>query len=101
MSSDTGQASIWLPIKQIATQVQDGSMTATSMVEQSLSRIKEFDSDYQALISVLESTAREKAAAIDTRVASGETIGVLAVYLLSQKIIFWFLEPRQQLQVTC
>lgn len=70
-------ASQWLSIAQLADKVQAGELKAVDLVEQSLKTIndaKEFD----AIIAVLESPARERAKNIDERVKKGEKVGRLA-----------------------
>jgi aspartyl-tRNA(Asn)/glutamyl-tRNA(Gln) amidotransferase subunit A len=67
----------WLPIKELAEKVQAGKLKSVDLVEQSLKTIKE-KSEYNAIIALTEERARERAAAVDARVAKGEKIGRLA-----------------------
>lgn len=67
----------WLPIADIAQQVQLGKLQARDLVDQSLAALKEYE-DYKAVIAVTEQRARERADMIDTQVAAGEQIGRLA-----------------------
>lgn len=67
----------WLPISEIAHQVQAGTLKAVDLVEKSLATIAE-KANYQAIIATTEARARERASQIDARVARGENIGRLA-----------------------
>lgn len=67
----------WEPIAAIATKVQAGELSAIDLVEQALATIED-KHDYQAIIATTAERARIRAAKIDDRVASGETIGLLA-----------------------
>lgn len=67
----------WLPVVDIAAKVQNGELTASALVEQSLKIITD-KSDYQAIIAVLDSSARKRAQHIDERIARGENVGRLA-----------------------
>lgn len=67
----------WLSIAEIAEKVQSGQLKAVDLVEQSLRVIAE-KSEYDAIISVLEDRARERAKAIDESVQNGGSLGVLA-----------------------
>lgn len=67
----------WLPIDQIAAKVQKGELKATDLVEQSLKTIAD-KKEYDAIIATTEGRARERAKAIDARVAKGEEVGRLA-----------------------
>lgn len=68
---------VWLPIKDIATKVQAGELKARDLVEKSLQIIAE-KQEYQAIIAVTEERAKERARAVDERVAKGEEVGRLA-----------------------
>lgn len=70
-------SSQWLPITDIAAQVEAGTLKASELVERALSTI-ESKSDYQAIIALTAERARLRAAEIDERVARGEKIGTLA-----------------------
>lgn len=67
----------WLPIKDIAEQVQSGKLKAVDLVEQSFKTIAE-KSEYDAILATLETRARERARQIDETVANGGTVGSLA-----------------------
>ena len=67
----------WLPIADIAAQVQVGSLSAVDLVEQALAVIEE-KSAYRAIIATTAERARARAAAIDAAVKNGEKPGRLA-----------------------
>lgn len=67
----------WLPIADIAAKVQAGELKAIDLVAQSLQAIAD-KAEYSAIIATTEARARERAAEIDKRVASGEKVGRLA-----------------------
>jgi aspartyl-tRNA(Asn)/glutamyl-tRNA(Gln) amidotransferase subunit A len=67
----------WLPIKDIASKVQSGELSATELVNQSLSTIKE-KKDYNAIISTINDRALERAKDIDSEVRDGKKVGRLA-----------------------
>jgi aspartyl-tRNA(Asn)/glutamyl-tRNA(Gln) amidotransferase subunit A len=67
----------WLPIAQIATQVQAGTLSAAELVETALQTIAD-KAEYQAIIATTAERARERAAQIDTAVKEGKQIGRLA-----------------------
>lgn len=67
----------WLPIADMAAKVQSGQLKARALVEQALKTIAE-KKEYDAVISVLEKRALERADAIDNEVQSGNTVGALA-----------------------
>lgn len=67
----------WLPIPDIAAQVQSGQLKARDLVEQSLKTIAA-KSEYNAIITTLEKRALERATVIDAEVQSGNTVGALA-----------------------
>lgn len=69
--------SAWKPIATIAEEVNAGSVSAASLVDQSLAAIKQH-AEYNAVIASLEDAARARAQAIDARIANGETVGRLA-----------------------
>lgn len=70
-------ASQWLPIADIAAKVQAGKLRAADLVEQSLMTIAAKE-EYKAIIATTEKRARERAKAIDGRIAKGEKVGRLA-----------------------
>lgn len=67
----------WLPIADIAAQVQAGTLKASDLVERSLKTIAD-KQEYNAIIAVTSERARARAAAIDAAVVNGEQIGRLA-----------------------
>jgi aspartyl-tRNA(Asn)/glutamyl-tRNA(Gln) amidotransferase subunit A len=67
----------WAPLATIAKDVQAGVVTASELVDRALGVIAN-KSDYQAIIVTLDERAKQRAAAIDARVAAGEQIGSLA-----------------------
>lgn len=67
----------WLPIADIAAQVQSGQLKARSLVEQSLKTIED-KREYNAIIVNLKDRALERADFIDSEVQSGNTVGALA-----------------------
>ncbi len=67
----------WLPIAEIATQVNAGGLKAVDLVEQSLRTIAD-KAEYQAIIATLDDAARARAVAIDAQVAAGKSAGRLA-----------------------
>ncbi len=69
--------SVWPSIFDIATKVQDGRVTATEMVTQSLDKIDE-QKDFNAVIATVKKRALERAAEVDERITNGEQIGRLA-----------------------
>jgi aspartyl-tRNA(Asn)/glutamyl-tRNA(Gln) amidotransferase subunit A len=67
----------WEPIAELASKVQRGELKALDLVEKSLSAIAEQES-FNAIIATTADRARQRAAAIDARVAAGEVVGRLA-----------------------
>ncbi len=67
----------WLPIADIAGQVQSGKLKARALVEQSLKTVTD-KKEYDTIVATLETRALERADEIDSRVAKGEMIGQLA-----------------------
>ncbi len=67
----------WLPITQLAEQVQSGHVRARELVERSLKTIAG-KSEYNAIIATLDKRALERADAIDAAVQRGDTVGALA-----------------------
>ncbi|MFH1377869.1 MAG: Asp-tRNA(Asn)/Glu-tRNA(Gln) amidotransferase subunit GatA [Planctomycetota bacterium] len=71
-----------LPIEMLSAidirdSVRSGDQSAADIVAASLSRVRALDSDIRAMISVCDSAA-EQAAAIDSKRASGKSLGALA-----------------------
>ena len=69
--------SAWKPIADIAADVQNGNVSAISLVEQSLAAIDQHN-EFNAIIATTEERARTRAADIDARVAAGKNAGRLA-----------------------
>lgn len=67
----------WPAIADIAKQVQSGEVSARSLVEKSLQRIKEQD-EYQAIIATTRQRALQRADHIDAQAKSGKPAGRLA-----------------------
>ena len=67
----------WPTIASLATDVQAGTVSARSLVEQALQTITE-QSDFEAVIATLDVAALERADILDKRRADGENIGRLA-----------------------
>jgi aspartyl-tRNA(Asn)/glutamyl-tRNA(Gln) amidotransferase subunit A len=67
----------WQPIADIATDVQNGRVKATDLVEQALTAIQTHH-EYSAIIATTADRARQRAADIDKRVAQGQSVGRLA-----------------------
>ena len=67
----------WPTIASLATDVQAGTVSARSLVEQALQTITE-QSDFEAVIATLDVAALERADILDKRRAGGENIGRLA-----------------------
>ena len=77
MATGYDAATGWLPVAELAAGVQNGSLKAIDLVEQSLRLIDE-KSDFHAVLAKTADRARERATAIDAAVADGQTIGRLA-----------------------
>lgn len=67
----------WDKIKQIASDVQSGKISARAQVEKSL-KVIEQNGQYHALLAILKDTALKTADDIDAKVKNGEKIGRLA-----------------------
>lgn len=67
----------WLPIAEIADKVAKGELKAADLVERSL-KVIEDKKEFDAIIATTADRARERAAAIDSAVKSGEKAGRLA-----------------------
>jgi aspartyl-tRNA(Asn)/glutamyl-tRNA(Gln) amidotransferase subunit A len=68
----------WDSIAVIAESVQNGSKSALSNVEESLSRIESLDPEYNVVIALCKDRAIERAKKIDSMVSNGEKAGRLA-----------------------
>ncbi len=67
----------WDNISKIAADVQSGRVKAEELVRRSLKTVEE-NNDFNAIISVVQKRALQRAKEIDERVAKGETVGPLA-----------------------
>jgi aspartyl-tRNA(Asn)/glutamyl-tRNA(Gln) amidotransferase subunit A len=67
----------WPSIAELASKVNAGELKATDLVEQSLKTITEKE-EFKTIITTTEARAKERAQAIDKRVAQGENVGKLA-----------------------
>lgn len=65
----------WLPVAEIATQVQTGKLKAVDLVEQSLKTIAEKE-EYDAIIATTEERARDRAKKVDAGEIKGRLAGV-------------------------
>ncbi|MBY0450270.1 MAG: Asp-tRNA(Asn)/Glu-tRNA(Gln) amidotransferase subunit GatA [Cyanobacteria bacterium] len=63
---------------EIHRQIQEGKITAVSVLKQSLQAIAQQDLDIGAFLSVHGETALAEAAAVDAKVSAGETLPLLA-----------------------
>lgn len=70
-------ASQWGSIADMAAQVQSGQLKASDLINKALATI-EAQKDFNAVISLTEARARQRANDIDERVGRGEKIGPLA-----------------------
>ena len=70
-------ASQWLPVADIATQIQAGKLKAQDLVELSFKLI-DSNKEFNAIIATLEKSALERAKSIDESVSNGEKVGRLA-----------------------
>jgi aspartyl-tRNA(Asn)/glutamyl-tRNA(Gln) amidotransferase subunit A len=68
---------MWAPISEIAADVQAGRLSATELVEKSLSIIEEKQS-YNAILATTAERALLRAAEIDAKVKDGQPVGRLA-----------------------
>lgn len=67
-----------LSAAQIVGGVLDGSVRAAEVIESALQRVEELNPKLNALRAVYPNAARERAAALDERIARGEGVGALA-----------------------
>lgn len=68
---------IWKPLSELVLDVQNGSESATSLVQRSLDRISNKQS-YNAIIATTKDRALERAKEIDQKIKNGENAGRLA-----------------------
>lgn len=68
----------WLPIKELASKVRSGDITALSNVEKSLELIEKKDKDYNSILWTIKDNAISRAKKIDEQVARGNNPGKLA-----------------------
>ena len=70
---------LWqLGAEEIARGVRTGELSAAAVVDACLARTREVEPKIDAYLTLFADEARERAAAIDRRVAAGETVGPLA-----------------------
>lgn len=69
--------STWAPIKSIADDVQNGKVSATSLVDQALKTIEKHQ-EFNAVLATLSDRAKARATEIDDRIKKGEKVGRLA-----------------------
>ena len=65
-------------IEQIVQQVSSGDVSAAQCVDASITQIREQNETLNVMISDCEQDARERATALDARIAAGENVGPLA-----------------------
>ena len=68
----------WDALQDIAAAVRSGQSSAVEQVKKALQNIADLNDEYQAIISVIEERALERAEAIDRQVKAGENPGKLA-----------------------
>src|SRR5665213_572199 len=67
----------WLPIDELAKEVQAGKLKAVDLVEQALKTIAD-KKDYNSIIATTKARARTRAKDIDSQIAKGQKVGRLA-----------------------
>lgn len=77
MSGVVNQTMKWESISDLAANVNSGKITATSLVEKSLTLIKAHK-EYQSTVAIIEERSLKRAAEIDAAVKNGESQGRLA-----------------------
>lgn len=70
-------SSTWLPISELATAVNAGTLSAVELIDKALSLIEE-KKEYNSVISLTADRARERAKTIDDKVKNGISAGLLA-----------------------
>lgn len=70
-------SSQWLPISDIAVKVQSGELKASDLVETSLRTIED-NKDFKAIISTIDTRAKQRAKQIDDNAKKGLQVGKLA-----------------------
>jgi aspartyl-tRNA(Asn)/glutamyl-tRNA(Gln) amidotransferase subunit A len=78
----------WASAAEIVAAVADGRMTAVSVVEASIERIRERDKTLNSFTAVTEERARAKARSIDAARAAGRPLGPLAGAPFAVKNLF-------------
>lgn len=66
-----------LSAKEIADGVRSRKWTASEVLEAHLARIKQYDGELNAVVTLCEDMARAQAVAVDAKIAKGEAPGVL------------------------
>lgn len=77
MQKVDSKSEIWSPISALADSVKSGELTASALVEKSLTLI-EGHKESNAIISIIDVRARERAKQIDSDIAKGKEVGRLA-----------------------
>ena len=78
----------WAKASEIAAAVSAGTVSAQSVIEQTLARIKKVDKKLNAFTTVTDKRARETAKKIDQTRASGQQLGPLAGVPFAVKNLF-------------
>ena len=72
----------FITAQSIAEKVKSGEWSAVEILDKYLSQIEQHESEVHAFNTVLEDEARDAARETDRRIASGETLGPLALSLI-------------------
>ena len=67
----------WLPIRELVASVQSGKTSAVSLVTEAIKRAKAAK-DYNAILSIPEERALQRASQIDADIKAGKSVGDLA-----------------------
>src|SRR4051812_36342358 len=78
----------WASACQIATAIANGSISAGSVIEHTLARIRKVDRKLNAFTAVTDKRAREAAEKVDAARASGQQLGPLAGVPFAVKNLF-------------
>jgi aspartyl-tRNA(Asn)/glutamyl-tRNA(Gln) amidotransferase subunit A len=68
----------WAPIEELVRDVVSGKQTALSLVERAYAQIEKTNDTYQAVLSLTQARAIERAKEIDELISKGEKVGRLA-----------------------
>jgi len=85
-SVDAPPSIITPALREIARQVQSGERSAADVTEEWLARLEGAEPGVRAFISVDAAGARAAAAALDARIAAGESVGPLAGVPIGVKV---------------